>query len=210
MKKRFILLAVFLMLLGSAALSPLLLRHHAIQKRINLQLTKFFGEQATISEFNWRWLPIPALQVKDLVSEGASYSLNVPQVLLFPNWRSIFKQGFSLGTVKCLHPQLTIKSLTTPPKFSWAALAAQMPNLKLSIKDGKLSLPAMNLAGGINLKPLELNNLRLAITSSHKRLKINLHTAVKFSKNLAILARIDLNKQYYRLDLDGPELRDFY
>lgn len=203
MKKRFIFLVVFLMLLGSAALSPLLLNQQTIQKRINRQLTIFFGEQAAISELNWRWLPIPALQIRNLVSENDLYSLKVSQVLLFPNWRSIFNQSFSLGMVKFLHPKLTIKRLSRHPNFSWAS---KIPNIRLSIKDGELSLPAVNLAGGINLNTLELNNLQLDVTSHNKRLKVNLNSTANFSKEVKILARIDLNKQYYRLDLDGQAL----
>ena len=186
-----------------ASLSPLLLKHHAIQGRVNQQLTTLLGKKAKIADLSWRWLPIPALQIKDLRSENDSYSLTIPKVLLFPNWRSIFNRKFNLGKITCLSPEIIIKDLNSPTR-SWPT---HLPNLKISIVNGRLSLPAVTtLKSGIHTKSLSLNDLRLDINSRGQRFKLNLQAKTSFSEKVKLLARVDLSKHYYRLDLNGNNI----
>ncbi len=203
MKKRFILLAALIIFLCMASLSPLLLKQHAIRERVNQQLTALLGEKAKIADLSWRWLPIPALRIKDLRSENDLYSLTIPKVLLFPNWRSIFNRKFNLGEITCLSPEIIIKDLSSPAR-SWPT---HIPNLKISIKNGKISLPAITaLTGGIRTKSLSLNDLRLDINSRGQRFKLNLQAKTSFSEKVTLLARVDLSKHYYRLDLNGNNI----
>ncbi len=204
MKKWFIILAALVIFISLASLSPLLLKHNnAIKERVTLQLSSLLGEKAQITELNWRWLPIPALQIKNLTSNSEAYSIKIPQILLYPNWRSVFNRKFSLGKVTCISPKVVIKVLNRSKKIPWPSY---LPNVKFDIKDGTLSLPATNLPGGIILKPQQLNGLQLQITSLGRRLKVEIQTKANFSDDLNLLARIDLSKQYYHMDLDGQAI----
>ncbi len=202
MKKRFILLAVLIFFVSLTALSPLLLQHHAIRERISRQLTSTLGEEAQISALKWRWFPIPALQINNLEAKNNLYTIHIPKVLLYPNWRSIFNRKFSLGKITCLSPDIVIRKISRTTE----AWPNHLPNLKIAIKHGTLSLPATNLPGGIQINKLQLKDLQLGITSHGQRLKLSLKTQTNFSKKVEFLARVDLSKRYYRLDLNGNSI----
>jgi len=204
MKKRFIILAALIIFVCIAALSPLVINHRIIRQQVNQQLTSLLGEKAQIAGLEWRWLPTPALRIKNLTSANDSYSVTVPQVLLFPNWRSIFNRKFSLGKITCISPVIIIKDLQGHTKLTWPK---HLPNLKISVTNGTLSLPAVaDLPGGIRVRSLQFKKLRLDINSRGQRLKLKMRAKTNFSGDIDLLAKIDMNKHSYILDLNGRDI----
>lgn len=197
MKKRLVFITAAVVIVCGILLSPLLLKYSGVKQRINAQLTVLLGSSAGIGDIDWRWLPVPALRVKNLVSENDVYALRVPEVLLYPDWRVIFNRQLSLGRVTLINPKLTIKRLAFHEK------RPVLPNLKLTVKNGSLLLPAGKLTPKLTLRRLSFNKLRLRITSHEQRLEISLRTAASFASLVKIKARVDLNKRYFRLDLEA-------
>ncbi len=195
MKKRLVFLTVAVVIVCGILLSPLLLKHSGVKQRINAQLTVLLGGHAGIGEINWRWLPVPALRLRNLVSENDIYALRVPEVLVYPDWRVIFNRQLSLGRVTLIDPRLTIKRLVFHEK------RPVLPNLKLTVKNGILLIPAGKLTPELTLRRLSFNKLRLRITSNEQRLEISLGAAASFASEVNIKARVDLRKRYFSLDL---------
>ncbi len=201
MKKRFIILAALIIFVSIVALSPVAINRRLIRQQVDQQLTSLLGETARITGLEWRWLPMPALKIKNLTSTNDSYSITVPQVLLFPNWRSIFNRKFSLGKITCISPVVIIKNLQDHTKFTWPN---HLPNLKVSVTNGTLVLPAVtDLPDGIRVKRLQFKKLRLDINSRGQRLKLHVRAKTNFSKEIDILAKLDMDKRSYILDLNG-------
>ncbi len=195
MKKRLVFLTAAVVIVCGILLSPLLLKYSGVKQRINAQLTVLLGSSAGVGDIDWRWLPVPALRIKNLVSENDIYALRVPEVLVYPDWRVIFNRQLSLGRVTLINPKLTIKRLAFHEK------RPVLPNLKLTVKNGRLLLPAGKLTPKLTLRRLSFNKLRLRITSHEQRLEISLRAAASFASEVNIQARADLNKGYFSLDL---------
>ncbi len=197
MKKRLVFLIAAVFIVCGILLSPLLLKHSGVKQRINAQLTVLLGGHAGIGDIDWRWLPIPALRVKNLVSENDIYALRVPEVLIYPDWRVIFNRQLSLGRVTLIDPRFTLKRLAFHEK------RPVLPNFKLTVKNGQLLMPAGKLSPELTLRRLSFKKLRLRITSHEQRLEISLRAAASFASLIKIKARVDLNKRYFSLDLDA-------
>ncbi|MFW8601999.1 AsmA-like C-terminal domain-containing protein [Desulfobacterota bacterium M19] len=195
MKKHLVFLTVAVVIFCGILLSPLLLKYSGVKQRINAQLTVLLGSNAGIGNIDWRWLPVPALRVENLTSENDIYALRVPEVLIYPDWRVIFNRQLSLGRVTFINPKLIIK------RFAFHEKRPVLPNLKLTVKNGRLLLPAGKLTPEITLRRLSFNKLRLRVISHEQRLKISLDAAASFASEVNIQARVDLNKRYLSLDL---------
>ncbi|HFQ80771.1 MAG TPA: hypothetical protein ENK33_05285 [Desulfobacterales bacterium] len=197
MKKRLVFFAAAVFIVCGILLSPLLLQHSGVKQRINAQLTALLGGHAGIGDINWRWLPVPALRLRNLKSENDIYTLRVPEVLVYPDWRVIFNRQLSLGRVTLIDPELTLKRLAFHER------RPVLPNFKLTVKNGQLLLPAGKLSPELTLRQLSFKKLRLRITSHEQRLEISLRAAASFASLIKIKARVDLRKKYFSLDLDA-------
>ncbi len=197
MKKRLVFLVAAVFIVCGILLSPLLLEYSGVKQRVNAQLTVLLGGQAGIGAIGWRWLPVPALRLRNLIFENDIYALQVPEVLVYPDWRVIFNRQLSLGRVTLIDPRLTFKRLAFHEK------RLVLPNFKLTVKNGQLLLPAGKLSPELTLRRLSFKKLRLHVTSREQRLEISLRAAASFASQLKIKARVDLHKRYFSLDLEA-------
>ena len=201
MKISKIFLAVFLSLIALFLLFPFLLKQQHIKDSTTRYINTTLGINSQVGDIYWRWFPSPALEIENVSTNSSTYSLTIPKLLLYPNLKSLIEPELSLGMVKLLNPHLQVKSSPSPAKLPDQI---KLPNIKIRISGGKLSLPAeyVNIAD-YSSKFYALQDLDGIVITEQSRLQFKFKGSSNFSNHFNTTGKLDLLSGYFQLAFEG-------
>lgn len=217
MKKRPILAITSLLLFSLLLASLYLLERRPLQDRLLDYANQTLGVQTTVGGIGWRWFPVPAIIVRQLRAETATFTLVLPQAHLILNPKFFFSGQLSLTHARLLGPELVIKAKPPATKDQVsptpgadtleATLRRMVPADRLTIVDGALTLPEQLLGQGLKCQAITITGLNGTVSARANAISFDLTAASSnFTKSLGAKGRIDLQQDTYQLDLTGDAL----
>ena len=196
MKKRTILALASFLLLSLSLASPYLLERRPLQERLLGYVEQALGVKATVGEIGWRWLPVPSITITRLKAETTSFSLVLPQAQLLLSPLSFFSPQVSLARARLIEPELIIKK-------GGSALLEAFPAGRLSIVNGRLSMPGHTIGQELTMQAATLTAVNGTVSSRAHSLNFDLTASTDIVDKLGIKGSVDLHQGHYLIDGGG-------
>lgn len=115
-------------------LGPRLLDVDTVRSKVAKIMSTKSGWQIDASQLDWYWLPTPHFSLHDTTLSKEDTLLTIPEIRIFPLWRSLLKQKVELKEVKLIKPQLNIDSLTKDKE----QINLSLPHALVTVIDGSI------------------------------------------------------------------------
>jgi hypothetical protein len=181
-KKLLITIALLFLLLGGALLgASFLIETQKVQEQILSRINSWYVVEARVQDVRFRWFPFPHVEIKQLEIRHQDFSVTTPQATLSPSWK-ILVGVFSWGRLDIIDPVVEVQaiSLTASPV---AATPLSLPNIKIHIKNGTLSMPARQNSVGA-MQPISLSRITADLAVHDQRGDFSWQSTASFADSI--------------------------
>ena len=195
MKIRYCLLSLIGVVLAALLAMPWLLGQERIQRRAMSAVDGLLGDNGTVGAVAWRWWPLPGVVFSDIDIATPGLEIAAAEAVYRPNLLALFSRDAGLGSLHVTRPRITIR-------HGAPVRVGPLPRLDIIVTGAGIAWPAGPITARLSHKAIRLEGVEAEITLAGTRVKFRAKGRSSFCGDFSTLGRVDLARQYYRLDAD--------
>jgi hypothetical protein len=205
------IIRIFIFVLAIAGLlmffTPYVLKSEQVRSSLTYEIAHRLDSDIDIKAISWHWVLFPHLAFTDFLVSNKRLDIQIPEVLLYPDWLGLFRGKPGISRVVLNNPRVHLKSLPASAKKEKQILP--FLSATLVIKNGSLDLDTEGVFPGLlhHTNCLNFSNVEAKIDIEPDRIDAFLACIPPYAKNLATKGHFIQSKGSYELWIDCQEFK---